>query len=230
MGMGRLMRKFTYCCMVSFSFRMIAIADPATGSISGRISLPARPESRIPVEKYVGSISGKVAPPPRLIAGVWIEGPGLTAPASSTPVKLSQLGYQFASSLMIVPRGTTVIFPNEDADYHNVFSLSRSARFDLGRYKKEDSEVPRYTFNTCGLVRIKCEIHEHMKANVLVVDSPHFTTTDGNFSLNHLPAGTWTLRVQLDEKTQWHAIVKVGKGKSTVETFILGPPPAPLKL
>ena len=60
-----------------------------------------------------------------------------------------------------MPRGTTVEFPNNDNDYHNIYSLSRIKRFDAGRYKK--SEAP-----------------------VLVVDSPWSTTTDaaGKFTLD----------------------------------------------
>jgi plastocyanin len=217
------MQKLIYAFCVAW----ILLTHSIAGTVEGKISLPVRPEGRIPVEKYVGSISGKVGPPPRLVAGVWIEGIGISAPATPTTMKMPQRGYQFTNSLMIVPRGTTILFPNEDADYHNVFSLSRTARFDLGRYKKDEPEVPQYTFKNCGVVRLQCEIHQHMKANMLVVESPHCTTTDaeGNFSLSGLPSGQWMLRVQLDEKTQWHTPVRIGSGKTNVSSFIAGPPP-----
>src|ERR1022692_2494858 len=47
----------------------------------------------IAIEKYSGKISGKVAPPPRPVAGVWLEAPDLHAqPAAKTAV-LEQRGY-----------------------------------------------------------------------------------------------------------------------------------------
>jgi plastocyanin len=203
-----------------------ALSAPATGTVSGRIQLPSRAESRIAVEKYLGTISGKVAPPPPTLAGVWIESPGITAPASPRPVVIDQLGYQFTHSLIVVPRGTVISFPNQDADYHNVFSLSPAARFDLGRFKKDDPEVPQYTFETSGFIRLRCEIHEHMRANVLVVDSPHFATTTGDFTLKNVPTGSHTLRIQLDEKTQWHAFITVKLGANSITAFSPGKPPS----
>lgn len=222
------MKRILLCPGLASLLSCIAFGGAPTGAITGKITLPARPGGRIPVEKYTGSISGKVTPPPAPVAGVWLEGPGLAAPAAPPPVTLTQQGYQFTRSLMIVPRGTTVTFPNDDPDYHNVFSLARQAKFDLGRYKKGEANAPAYTFSTCGLVRLQCEIHQHMKANILVVDSPWLTTTaaDGGFSFPALPPGTWTLRAQLDEKTQWHAIVSVAPGKTATATLVPGPPPA----
>jgi hypothetical protein len=37
---------------------------------------------------------------------------------------------------MAVPVGSTVAFPNFDALYHNVFSLSQPHPFDLGLYRR----------------------------------------------------------------------------------------------
>jgi plastocyanin len=195
-----------------------------TGAVTGQVPLPVRPTARFAVEKYAGSISGRVGPPPPWRAGVWIEGPGLAAPAAPPRVVLSQKDYQFAQSLVIVPRGTTVEFPNDDPDYHNVFSLSRVLRFDLGRYKKSEVPPPAVTFPAPGVVRLQCEIHEHMRAVVLVVDSPFCVATDaaGRFTLTGLPPGRYTLRAQLDEKTQWATSITVVAGRTTSATFVDG--------
>lgn len=221
------MKPLILFCIIALVGASPLVGGP-TGSITGVVSPPAKSEARIPVEKYVGSISGRVARPPVIVAGVWIEGPGLVAPAAPASVTMNQKGYQFGQSLQIVARGTKILFPNEDEDYHNVFSLARVAKFDLGRYKKNEPETPSYTFNTVGLIRLQCEIHQHMNARVLVVESPYFTTTagDGSFTLAGLPAGNWTLRVQYDEKNQWHAPVTVIPGKSSMPSFIPGPPTA----
>jgi hypothetical protein len=198
----------------------------ATGGVTGNIPLPVRAVGRVAVEKYTGTISGKVGAPPQPRAGVWIEGPGVAAPSSPPPVMLSQKDYQFVSSMLVVPLGTVVTFPNEDPDYHNIFSLSKSKRFDLGRYKKNESPPPKTTFDTVGFVRLRCEIHDHMKAAVLVVNSPYFTTTDetGKFTITGLPPGQYTLHAQFDEKTKWSTPVTIAAGRITTIAFPGGAP------
>jgi len=192
-------------------------AEPATGGVTGKVPLPARTNSRIAVEKYTGSISGKVGSPPLPKAGVWIEGPGLTPSATPPPIQLSQKDYQFATSMLVVPCGATVIFPNEDPDYHNIFSLSKTKRFDVGRYKTNERPPPRVTFERAGFVRLQCEIHEHMKAAVLVVNSRYFTVTDetGRFTLRGLPPGTYELHAQFDESSKWNMPVTISAGRIT---------------
>lgn len=207
-----------------------AVSAAETGSLTGTVPLPARRTGRIAIEKYTGSISGKVGPPPPAVAAIWLEAPGLSAPAQPPRLSFTQKAYQFAQSLLVVPRGTVVEFPNEDPDYHNIFSLSRPLRFDLGRYKPDEKPQPSVTFDRPGLVRLQCEIHEHMKALVRVVDSPHFTTSDtqGKFTLTGVPAGTYTLHAQTDEKNLWRATITVVPRQVTPVSLSPAPPtPAP---
>lgn len=187
-----------------------------TASIRGTISLPKLPPV-LPSEKYIGTVSGKILGPPPTLAAVWLEGNfPESRPAPVTPLLMPQRNYQFGQSLLIVPRGSTVVFPNEDDDYHNVFSLSRPKRFDLGRYKKSEKPAPTVTFDKPGVVRLFCEIHEHMRGTIVVVESPYFTLTDerGGFHLRGLPAGNYTLKVWVSEKHHWEHPVSLKQGKA----------------
>jgi hypothetical protein len=112
-----------------------------------------------------------------------------------------------------VQTGTAVEFPNLDDSYHNVFSYSKTKRFDLGRYRK-DEKPAAVVFDKAGVVKLYCEIHEHMRATILVLDTPHFTKSDTNrnFRLEHLPAGKFTVKAWLDEKTQLERAVELSDG------------------
>jgi plastocyanin len=222
---GHFMNRTSLSILVAFGFHatspLWAGPAPAAGTVFGVVPLPNRAAVRIPVEKYAGSISGKVGTSPPQIAGVWLERSGLAAPTNPPTVNLSQKNYQFNRSLLVIPKGSTVEFPNEDPDFHNIFSTSKTKRFDVGRYKKQKAPVPSEQFAEAGFVRLQCEIHDHMNAVILVVDSPYFSTTDtsGKFTLSGVPAGTYTLRAQLDEKNQWSSIVQVQAGQSTGANF-----------
>jgi plastocyanin len=202
---------FARLAFVFFVFAANALAQRA--ALSGSVPITHVPAAPIPLEKYAGSISGRVNPAPSRIAAVWLEGPSVRHIAPGT-ARLEQEGYQFRTGLLIVQTGTRVEFPNRDDDYHNVFSLSKTKRFDLGRYRKDESP-PAVLFDKPGVVRLFCEIHQHMRGVVLVVDSPYFTTTDesGRFEFRGVPAGKYTLKAWLDEKRTWEQPVAVESGR-----------------
>lgn len=134
--------------------------------------------------------------------------------------ELSQKQLQFSSSLLPVQVGTAVRFPNLDDEYHNVVSYSKAKTFDLGRYLKTEP-APVQVFDKPGLVELNCEIHEHMRAYILVLDTPFFTKTDenGRYMLENLPAGEVTVKVWIDRRTLLERPVTLIDGKTVVADF-----------
>jgi plastocyanin len=104
-------------------------------------------------------------------------------------------------NLMIVPHvtpivvGTTVHLLNSDDVYHNIFSLSRPKRFNLGRYPR--GEYRAVTFERPGIVEIFCDIHSEMNAVILVLPNSYFTTAllDGTYRIPDIPPGTYVVKV-----------------------------------
>ncbi|MEM8709845.1 MAG: hypothetical protein AAGG01_02750, partial [Planctomycetota bacterium] len=110
------------------------------------------------------------------------------------PPQISQRGRRFTPTVLPVTVGSTVRFPNDDSVFHNVFSLSKAAPFDLGIYKRGESREVR--FDATGLVKVYCNIHPDMAANVIVLPNPWFAvcSADGSFVLDDVPSGSYKLR------------------------------------
>lgn len=62
-----------------------------------------------------------------------------------------------------------------------------------------------------GLLRIKCDVHEWMRAWIVELDHPYFTTTDetGKFDITDVPPGTYTV-------IAWHEVMGEKTGTVTV--------------
>lgn len=99
----------------------------------------------------------------------------------------------FSPSLLVVPQGSTVRFPNRDTILHNVFSRTPGSTFDFGHYGPGESK--QVVFNKPGLVIVNCNVHHNMRADVVVLATPYYTRPDrnGRYTLTGLPAGPGTL-------------------------------------
>jgi len=119
-----------------------------------------------------------------------------------------QRGESFIPRVTAITRGSTVEFPNFDPYFHNVFSLSRGATFDLGRFRQGDKR--ERTFARAGVVKVFCHIHSEMSATIRVFDHALFTVpgADGAFAIDAVPPGTYDLNA-------WHE--RIGDTSQTVE-------------
>lgn len=110
---------------------------------------------------------------------------------------------RFMPRVIAVPAGSEVWFPNGDPILHNVFSVSPGNRFDLGLYRQGKGKAAR--FDSPGLVRVYCNVHQSMVAYVVVCDTPWFTQPEsaGAFSLDGLPAGSGTLHGWHEQTGPW---------------------------
>lgn len=176
---------------------MIAPLARAGAAVEGKVKLPAARGSGATARYQTAVPAGPPDPP---AAVVYLEGPGL-ATETNAVVEVGQKKYQFTPGLLPIQKGTTVKFPNHDDDYHNVFSVSKSKRFDLGKYHKHE-EPATQKFDKPGVVKLFCDIHAHMRGAILVLETPHFVKTakDGSYRLENLPPGSYTLKAWVDEK------------------------------
>jgi plastocyanin len=177
-------------------------------TVEGVVDLPKTHGAPVANERYeIVSEGGVLAPrPPHAV--VYLEG-DFARPTTLPTRQMAQKNLTFVPNLLPVERGTKVEFPNLDNTYHNIFSYSPAKRFDLGRYPPNEKPVPFQIFDRVGLVTVRCDIHEHMRALILVLDTPYFTISDaqGHYRLTNLPAGHFLLKAWISSKvTREHPV------------------------
>jgi plastocyanin len=150
---------------------------------------------------------------------VWLEAVHAGGGPSAAHGEMKSEQKKFAPRAIVVRKNGTVEFPNADAIYHNVFSVSGANRFDLGLYRSGVSKEKK--FEDPGLVRVYCNIHPQMVGFVMVVDSDFAAVTgpDGSFRFQGVPSGTRVLKV-------WHE----EGGETQVPVTVHGESEAPLTI
>lgn len=165
------------------------------GTASAAAEKPAERSRRAAAaeaERRTAALEGKIQlPPGARSADVYVYVENVKAGhVKGKSIEIKQENKQFSPRLAVVQAGTNVVFPNFDAIYHNVFSMSAHNSFDLGSYRAGDK--PRsVTLTTPGVVEIFCNMHQKMSADVLVVPSPLYTKVraDGTFRIENVPVG-----------------------------------------
>lgn len=211
--------KLTSALLLVFIGVHALIAD---GTIEGKLSVdsmklsPSRPGYLPSPTKH------PVLKPESAPAIVYLERDDRQYPRLKTneTVQIRQSGYQFHPSMVAIQTGAKIDFPNLDDEFHNVFSCSKAKHFDLGRFRKDEIS-PDVLFNKPGVVKIYCEIHQHMRCFVVVLDTPWFVKTDpeGKFSLKNIPAGEYWLRIFQPSERRIQERVTVMDGQTNTLNF-----------
>ena len=118
---------------------------------------------------------------------VYIEDLGGAAPRGTASMK--QQDKQFVPRVLVVQKGTQVQFPNMDAVFHNVFSVTPDNSFDLGSYRQGESKSVRLV--KTGVVSVYCNMHPQMVGYILVVPGSYYVHagSDGFYRIPNVPAG-----------------------------------------
>jgi plastocyanin len=196
----------------------LSASAQAAGAVEGRVELPpSAPRRQAARYPGAGASSARLQAVPVV---VWLEGELPAAPPAD-PVAIDQRDKLFLPGALAVPSGTVVRFPNDDPFYHNVFSYS-GPRFDLGRYAPGTAR--EVTLDEPGLVEVFCEIHEFMRAVVLVTDHAFGAVAgeDGAFRFAAVPPGRYTLKAYHPDHGTVELPVEVSAGTTARVQPVLG--------
>ena len=172
----------------------------------------------LPLEPLLaGSLSGQIESPARVKKLIIYLSKENSPLINNSPIKhpISQKNTQFSHYLSIISVGDSIEWSNDETKEidHNIFSLSKLRRFDLGLGAK--GSILSQTFDKTGVLNYYCSVHKTMEGKVVILPSPYYQLLDlkqtTTFKIENLPKGTWLLNAVV-----FHRRYKVDSIKVTI--------------
>ena len=186
---------------------IMTVATASAASIKGTVQFAggAVPQKKlaVTVDQYVCGKEKEadvlVLSPQRGIrnAVVWLESPtpGAKREGPAPVVQMDQKLCVFTPRVVVVPVGGTVEFLNSDHLLHNLHTVTRENP-SVNRAQPRGRTIP-VIFSKPEIIRVTCDLHPWMLGWVVVTDHPFHAVTgvEGEFTLNNVPPGKYTLHV-----------------------------------
>ena len=133
---------------------------------------------------------------------------------------LDQNGCKFVPHVDIVPAGQEVTIVNSDGILHNIHTFPKNNPPFNKAQPKFKKEMPA-TFEKPDIIQIKCDVHSWMAGWIVVAGHAYYALTDasGNFKIEGVPAGTYTLEYwheTLGSREQPVTVVSGGASETTI--------------
>ncbi len=149
------------------------------GDVQGKVTARGlrSPEN---IVVYIDSIPGKTFAPPLLHA------------------VMDQARMEFVPHVLVILKGTSVNFLNDDHVQHNVYwpaiNNDHKLAHNMGTWPQ--GIVKSFTFDELGVVPLLCKVHSEMSGYIVVVPTPYFAVTDkeGIYTIKNVPPGRYTLK------------------------------------
>jgi plastocyanin len=136
--------------------------------------------------------------------------------------RIIQKNATFIPRVLPVTQGTVVEIVNADPFYHNVFTLGKGERFNIGR--RPTGDVQTQKISGLGETKLFCDIHTQMNAVIMSYDTPYFVRLqpNGMYELKNLPDGMYEVRVYHPNFPMIKEQVEIKSGQTVRKDFALG--------
>ena len=130
---------------------------------------------------------------------------------------LNQEGCRFIPDFFAVPKGEKLRILNSDPMLHNIHTYEvinriRRTMFNTGQPEKGFEFTKQIHTRRGNIVKIECDAHNFMHAWIFVPENPYYNlvNTKGRYSIDDIPAGTYTVRA-------WHPTLGLEESKVTLQ-------------
>ena len=160
---------------------------------------------------------------------VWLKNVSYSGGVPSDPAVLDQKGCVYDPHVFGMVAGQELLIKNSDATLHNIHSMPKvNKEFNFAMPKVVKTKKSTFAKSEPSPFYIKCDVHPWMKTWVLVSDHPYYAVTDtnGNFSIDNIPAGTYEVVCWQEKFGSKRAItseVTIGDGSITKD-FVFSRP------
>ncbi len=136
--------------------------------------------------------------------------------------QIDQRGCQFHPHVLIVPAGKSFDLINSDGILHN-FRTTGTKNPILNKAQPKFKKKLKIKLDQPEFIRVNCDVHEWMRAWLVVADHPYYVLTDenGSFKIGDVPSGTYTLQLWHETLGQQTRKVTVKAGQETKVTIAL---------
>ncbi|MBI1323119.1 hypothetical protein GC170_08015 [bacterium] len=151
---------------------------------------------------------------------------GKPMPSGET-LLVRQAALQFVPRIIVAQKGQKLRFTNEDSEFHNVHVQARGELFNQTMPPGQPAD---FTPESTGILRVNCDIHQHMRAFVIIQETPWIMTCSrkGAYRFTDVPAGRYRI-------TFWHEMgsrptvhsIEVPEAGLTLEPILLKDATAP---
>ena len=152
------------------------------------------------------------------------EGVSGSYPPPAQPVTFNQSGCWYVPHVFGIQANQPLEIVNSDATLHNVNAKpTANTPFNIAQPVQGMKSTKKFTTPEIG-IKFKCNVHPWMSAFGHVVSHPFFSVSgaDGNFTISHLPAGTYTLEAWHEKYGTKTQSVTVGEGQTQSVSFAFG--------
>jgi plastocyanin len=214
-------------------------AGPDTGAIAGQVFYQGPPRRPRMVNMSADAQclkmhGGQPVPSDEFVVGpnnelkwafVYVEQVSGTYPAPSSPMVLDQEGCTYRPHVFGVMVGQPLEIRNSDPLLHNVHALpKRNKPFNFaqpvqGMTNTYQFDTPEYS----PPITIKCDVHPWMRTYCAVMPHPFFAVTNsqGQYKIQGLPPGTYTVKVWHEKLGTQTQTVTVQAGQTATVNFTL---------
>jgi hypothetical protein len=180
------------------------------GALEGKVvfrGTPPSPRKVIPTQDQ--EVCGTTRDEPRIVLGkdntvrgaiVYLKEveKGKSFEKPKKPPTIDNVKCKFEPEVQVVPRGTELIVHNSDPILHNTHGflmVGTSKRTVFNHAIPQKGQQFKSVLKQPGLIDVRCDVHGHMQAWILVAENPYHAVTkeDGAFAIKDIPPGKYTL-------------------------------------